>query len=602
MANSAIRIPIPGSIIDAASAVDGDLLYFDSTIGNGGSFVNFKPLIQDIRPFTKNSTLDFYVSVKNQAETSSWESATAKAMTLAAGLNAEGLPVETDMRLGVNLSVGRPSHNLEVVGDIMVWGNGLEGGDILGRINYYSNDTATPSASFSNLIFSTPLKAHTDPELDAVQSSLRTGRLLVKHPTSKATYFARLEDILSPGNGISVTDNTVSIGSIDSIESATGFTIRLDTNESGGESEAFRVVESVTLPNGQASDFSLLKVVRQHKAVVEWNAGAFQIGDEVSQAWPAVKMAVGTGSRFLPSGFLVEDGAPVTADDTDIATLDQEGYTSISAGGSVYARLFGPVAANPADIILTGPAGLPNQAIYFDSALQSSATATEGNGRFGFLPGIGTMWASNGYANPGSFVAGFLNKHGDGGGIKVKSGDINNDEFSLFLENGDLFYSTSQTTGTANELTARQFTIAENPSNGAPNEQYQNIVAANAPVFTVRATTGDTFVRGFLVMPFLPGINSDVDGTDASPVGNAGAGVSDGVTIYSTHVNASGVVSIRRYAWSTAGNAWVGPSATFTLPKGTVYCDASGNVKIARQGSHIPNHGLNGVSTWRVSD
>jgi len=601
MANSAIRIPIPGSIIDAASAQDGDLLYFNSTLGQSGSFVNFKPLIQDIRPFTKNSVVDFFVSVKNETETTSWEAATVKAMTLAAALDANNEAVQSDMRMGINLQNGRPSHTLEVVGDLMVWGTGLEGGDILGRINFYSNDTTTPQASFTNLIFSTPLKSHTDAELDAVQSSLRTGRVLAKHPISKQTYFARVEDIAVAGSGVSIVDNTISVGAISSVSSPTGFTIRLDSDRIGGESEAFSVVESVAITGGINADLPLLKLVRQHKPVVNWVGGSFQIGDDNSQTWPAVKMAVGAGSRYLPSGLLIEDGAPVTADDTDVSTLDQEGYGSTTAGGSVYARLFGAVAANPADIIITGTSGQPTTAFYYDKAISAPATNGTSSGRFGFLPGIGTMWDKNGYANPGSFVAAFLNKHADGGGIKVKASDVNNDEFALFLENAAVQYDTTKVTGANGELEARNKVIFVDPASSVPNGQYRNILAADAPVFTVRASTGDTFVRGMLVMPFLPGITSDFTGTDATPT-PSGTGVADGTVIFTTHTTNAGIVSIRKYTWNTAGNAWVGPSAEYTLPKGTVYCDGSGNVKIARAGTHIPNHGLNGVSLWRTSD
>jgi hypothetical protein len=610
MANSAIRIPIPGSIINAPSAEAGDMLRFDPLLGQGGTFVNFKPLIGDMYPFTKNAVLDFYVSVKDQTETSVWSDAVAKGMTLAASLNLNGVPQVNDIRLGINLPSGRPNYTLEVVGNMMVWGNGVEAGNIKGRIQYYQGGVGTDTTS-EYLIFKTPIKSHTDAELDAVQNSLKTGRLLTKHPTTKETYFARVEDIMVAGDGISIQGNTVSVnvgasftegGGLNEISSPAGLTIRLDSNRTGGENEAFKVVESVSLPNGQAVDFSLLKVVRQHQAVVDWNGTEFVIGEDTSQTWPAVKMAVGAGTRLLPSGFLIEDGAPVTADANTEEILDQEGYPSTASGGSTYARLFGAVAANPADIILTGAAGDPATAVYYDKQQQVLVSTSQSTGRFGFLPGFGSMFYDNGYANPGSFVAGFLNKHPDGGGIKVKSGDNNNDEFSLFLENGDVSYDTSVTTGSRSDLTARQFTIAPNPTDAVTNGEYRNIVASNAPVFTVRATTGDTFVRGFLVMPFLPGINSTVNGVDNNPTGSKGSGSADGELLYSTHTDATGRVSIRRYTWNAASSRWIGPNATFTLPKGTVYAKADGTLAITKVGDHIPNHGLNGVSNWLLSD
>jgi len=591
MANSAIRIPIPGSIIDAVGAEAGDLLTFDPNVGQGGSFVNFRPLIQDLRPFTKNSVLDFYVSVKSQSETSIWSDATAKGMSLAAALDSSGLPVVDDMRLGINLSSGRPTHTLEVVGDIMVWGNGVEAGDVVGRLKFFrgADGTGGGDTTTANLIFNTPLANSTDSELDALQSSLRNGRLLLRHPVSKDTFFARLEDILTPGSGIQITDNTVSLGEISELTSATGFTVRMDSDESGGESEAFRVVESVNISTG-AVDFPLLRLVRGHQSVVDWVGGQFQLGLNGSQQWPTVKFGVGTGSRFLPGGMVIEDGAPVTAGDGT-----QEGYASGGSGGSYYARLFGAVAANPADIILTGTAGNPNSAFYYDAGNSQAATSVNGSGRFGFLPGIVTM-ANGGIANPGSFVSGFLNKHQDGGGVKIKACDTNGDEFALFMENGEVSYVTGATGGAITQLEARHYAIAEDVTIVNPTDQYQNILASHAPVFSVRATTGDTFVRGFMVMPFMPGINSDIDG---NPTVN---GVSSSDVVYSTSVDTgTNVVTMKKFQWdpTAMGGAglWV-LAAAFTLPKGTLYSDANGNVKIARGGQHIPNHGLNGITSW----
>jgi hypothetical protein len=606
MANSAIRIPIPGSIINAPGAQEGDLLYFNSTLGQGGSFTNFKPLITDLRPFTKNSVLDFYVSVLSESESTVWENATTKGMTLAAGLDGGGGILANDIRLGVNLAIGRPSHTLEVVGDLMVWGDGTRGGDIIGSIKYYQGNDGSSGGTpaYEHLIFETPRKSHTDAELNAVQSSLREGRILAKHPTTKQTYFARIEDILSPGEGIAISGNTVSLNqNISNITSDNGVTIKLDNNQNGGETEALSVVESVSLPNGQPTDFPLVKVVRCHTPNVQWSGSAYVLGSTSSQEWPTVKMTVGTGTRLVPAGLVIEDGAPVTADGGE---SDQDGYAS-GLGGSFYARLFGAVASNPADIIITGSAPDPLQAYYYDVGLGADSRESTSSGRFGFLPGVPEFFGSGGYSNPGSFVAGFLNKHIDGGGVKVKVGDENGDEFALFMENSDIVYDTGATGGdvVTAPLNARHYTIAEDHVGGTVNDQYRNVLAEHAPIFTVRATTGDTFIRGLLTMPFLPGINSDVDGVDTSPVGSS-VGANEGEVIYTTHTSSAGVVSIRKYEWcftcGPAGAATWTLKAIYTLPKGTLYCDASGNLKIARAGNSITNHGLNGVTSWLLSD
>jgi len=588
MANSAIRIPIPGSIIDAVNAVDGDMLIFNQTIGQNGAFVNFKPLIQNLQPFTGQSVLDFYVSLTGGTGTS-WENATVRGMTLAAAqYSGSGTPISTDIRLGINIDegYGRPSHTLEVAGDICVWGRGTKGGDMVGTLDFYNAPIGTnpPSLAPGNLLFKTPIKLHTTAELDGVQNTLRAGRLLVRHPTNSETYFARLEDILTPGTGIQITNNTVSLAEFCEINCPTGFTVRMDTDETGGESEAFQVVESVEAA-GTVVDFPLLRLVRQHGGAITWNGTAFQIGANTDQTVPSgTKMGVGTGNRFLPGGVVVEN---------------------LAAQSCRYARLFGPVADNPADITITGTANDPSTAIYHDISGSASATELTGTGRFGFLPGFESMaGTAGGYANPGSFVSGFLNLETDGGGIKIKACDGNNDEFALFMENGELDYLTSATGGSNIDLKARHFAIQDDVSNATPNNQYMNILANDAPIFSVRAASGDTFVRGFLSMPFLPGINSVLDRAPNAQGSPPDTGT-PGEIKRTTEVN-SGVVTIKKYQFFSTGGPGNGAEwklmAQFELPKGTLYSDANGNVKIARDGNNVVFHGLGGVSDWTHSD
>jgi len=589
MANSAIRIPIPGSIIDAVNAVDGDMLIFNQSIGQNGAFVNFKPLIQNLQPFTGQSVLDFYVSLTGGTGTS-WENATVRGMTLAAAQQGgSGNPISTDIRLGINLEEGegRPSHTLEVAGDICVWGRGTKGGDMVGTLDFYNAPTGTepPSLAPGNLLFKTPIKFHTTTELNDVQNTLRTGRLLVRNADNKQTYFARLEDILTPGTGIQVTDNTVSLAEFCEINCPTGFTIRMDTDRTGAESDEFRVVERFGYHTdaGGVADFPLLRLVRQHGDAITWNgtASAFQIGDPDNNAQTSrkLKMGIGTGNRFLPGGMMIEN---------------------LGSYGCRYARLFGPVAANPADIIITGTAGHPETAIYHDISGSASATEVAGTGRFGFLPGFASMITgglSGGFANPGSFVSGFLNRDADGGGIKIKACDNNNDEYALFMENGELGYLTSATGGSNIDLQARHFAIQDDVTSTNPNDQYKNILANDAPVFSVRAASGDTFVRGFLSMPFLPGINSDLN---QAPL--VTGGLSTGDVTRTTEVDSNKKVTINKYEFcASCGSGGIAQwvlKAQFELPKGTLYSDANGNVKIARGGPNVLYHGLNGVTSW----
>ena len=76
MANnySAIRIPIPGNVIDTPNAANGDLLVFSN-----GKYQNFKPLVLDLRPYTNQHALDFRTSI---AGGGSFDEATKRGMLL----------------------------------------------------------------------------------------------------------------------------------------------------------------------------------------------------------------------------------------------------------------------------------------------------------------------------------------------------------------------------------------------------------------------------------------------------------------------------------------------------------------------------------------
>ena len=587
MANSAIRIPIPGSIINAPSSIDGDQLMFDSTAGGGGAYTNIKSLIQDLRPFTRQARLDFYVSMKDITESTVWEDAVTRGMVLSAKLDENDNPVNSDIRLGINLSEGDPTHTLEIVGDFMSWGRGNEGGSICGRVGYFTNyglPAGSQGPTNDNVIFHTPIKkTYTEADLATIKTGLKTsGTVLVRDDldATKKTYFAQAEYYLDDGYGISISGNSINVDDLPIIQSPTGVTVRLDMDANSNE-DLFKVVD--VRHTGITGDYSLLRLARRHDPEVTWDGTKFVVGNPTDQGGQGVRLSIGTGNRIVPSGFVMEDGI----------TIDG------SPHGSYYARLFGKVA-NPDDIVITGGSPYdPTTAFYYDTNTSQSSAVVQGTGQFGFLAGIDNMQSYGGYANPGSFVAGFLNKHNDGGGVKIKANDVNNDEFALFMENGEVDspYNPAITGGSNGELNARHFTIAVDTTDTDVTSQYKNILAEHAPVFTVRATTGDTFIRGMVVLPFLPGINSQYTGT---PSGSAQIGV----MVYSTVKDAEGVVTIKRWTYSDLGGGlfgWV-QSASYILPKGTLYAEADGTVKIAKGGDQIANHGLDGVESWITSD
>ena len=600
MSNSAIRIPIAGSIINAPSAESGDMLFFDPLAGAGGSFVNFKPLVTDMRPFTKNGRLDFYVSVKDKTEATIWDNAVSLGATLLAH-EVDGEFVTNDIRFGVNLNGDVPTSTMEIGGDLFSWGRGNIGGGFVGVMSYYTGVTSLPGPSFENLIFATPTKSHTEAELDAIASDLRQGDLLIRNSTTKNTFFGKLEHFAVAGNGVSITGNTIEIAPLSSITSNAGITVRIDADANTREDQ-FKVVE--TLDTG---DYNLLSLTRTHGTGLTWNAttNAFEYGTAANETWPVVRFGVGTGARAIPSGFVMEDGVPVTASSPDLLETDAASFSTHQA------RLFGPVANKPHEIIITGTAGDTSSANYFDTRTNTSCFAITG-GRFNMLMGVSGM--GGGIANPGSFVASFLSKHNDSGGVKIKTGDTNNEEFALFIESGGVT-GFAGTSGSSADLSARNLAILVDDTSGAANAQYKNIVAADAPVFTVRASSGDTFIRGFLNLPFMPGLNSIWDGVIAGDGSisqpslngdgwNGGIVPPTGFAFNGIYKNQSGEVFARRYQKieiSPGNPAWQ-LVASFTLPKGTMYSTVDGTVKIVKSGVVYPNHGLNGVSNWTLSD
>lgn len=619
MANSAIRIPIPGSIISAADAANGELLRFDAQSGNGGAFVNFKPLITDMFAFTRQGKLEFRVSLKDQTETTSWEAATKLGMVLAAG-TINGEFNANDIRLGVNIGTASiPARTLEVNGDFKFWGNaGGDAGAVLGRVAFYKvpTDGTQRGETPANRLFFTPISADapTDP---AVLARLKgsNGRFLAIDTVTSASYMVQLDDCVAAGNGITITDNTISLAPVTGVESTEGFTITLDTNRNGDEQDMFVIRESVTGNGSNVIKHPLLSLVRTHQPLLRWNGTRFVMGTSESSKWPTVKLGVGTGDRFLPSGLLIEDGEPVVG----WADVPTEGYISSSPASLRFARPFGKVSQIGSNVELASIDELnptdPNLAYWYDSFNGIFITDPSKAGRFGFLPAIGSMGGDHAIANPGSYVAAFLSKHPDSGGIKIKTGDRNNDEFALFIENGDVEDTSLSVTGSINDFT--QGLLGRNASLGFDSgitgtlSEYANAVVADGPVFTVRAGSGDTFVRGFLVMPFLPGMQAD---TNSAPSGVAANGthvyqcfentttspVTDPLGTVTQGADVSGIiggVTMRRWTFDSSLSTWV-ISASYSLPRGAVYCDANGSLKIVRKGTDIKNHGIGGITRW----
>jgi hypothetical protein len=101
---SAIKIPVPGNLIDTPGAVDGHLLYYDNETN---VYKNFKPLIVDLRPNTNNRKLEFNVSVSSSND--SYDLITETGMIL------EKEITDGDFKLTVNgeIQVGRTTGSVD---------------------------------------------------------------------------------------------------------------------------------------------------------------------------------------------------------------------------------------------------------------------------------------------------------------------------------------------------------------------------------------------------------------------------------------------------------------------------------------------------------
>jgi hypothetical protein len=388
--------------------------------------------------------------------------------------------------------------------------------------------------------------------------------------------------LITGGNGIAVSGNSISVVGVSDLASSEGVLVRVDTNTN--DVSAF-VVSDVTNLDGSPDNIQMLSVSRQHGQLPSVVNGSYVLGNGNDQASNGVKVAIGTGfaggSRLPCGALLVEDGIQTT-NLIDTSITNQNGMGSQVAR---FARLFGPVAGNPGAVGITGNGNIDSTVRYYDVGLSIDTTSVTGGGRFGYLPALSTITGSGSvvevdgaYAFPGSFVGAFLNKDQFGGGIRVKACDISNKEFALFLENG-----TAQI-----GFDGRQ-NVWPAAAGDVPNHLYKDWQASDAPVFTVRATSGDTFIRGMLVMPFLPGIQAQAS-APSPPGADYFSVITDGTT---------GVVTLHKLVWN--GSAY-NSASSYTLPKGTIYADNNGNIKIAKGGSHITNHGLNGVGNWRTCD
>lgn len=105
---SAIKIPVPGNLIDTPNAENGHLLHFQD-----GVFTNFKPLIVDLRPDTAHRQLSFAVSVDGGNKT--WGELTETGMVF----SKDTPGTDNDFRLTVNSNV-IGNATVDIKGDLAI--------------------------------------------------------------------------------------------------------------------------------------------------------------------------------------------------------------------------------------------------------------------------------------------------------------------------------------------------------------------------------------------------------------------------------------------------------------------------------------------------
>lgn len=136
---SAIKIPVPGNLIDTPGAQNGHLLHF-----NDGVYTNFVPLIVDLRPDTGNQNLTFNVSVGSGDD--SYNDLTETGMYLQRA-NTDS----NDMRLSINNGTQMGNANLHVEGNTQIT-EGLVLGPA-GKNLYFDNTGYTRPTTSTNSKF-----------------------------------------------------------------------------------------------------------------------------------------------------------------------------------------------------------------------------------------------------------------------------------------------------------------------------------------------------------------------------------------------------------------------------------------------------------------
>ena len=394
MAYSAIKIPVPGNLIDTPNALNGHLLKFSE---DGGVYRNFRPLVLDLSPDTGNKVLNFKVSTGTFG---SYDETTQTGMFLAKGPGGNQI---NDFKLSINLGETEPQATLDVGGNLSV-----------------GKSTST------NYIF---------PDGQAPATATHKRKILNLDIDSKIKFLLLSDIAWSRDNSISITGNDIIVNPdylADNLYGA-GYGIRItgsDDGVSGGVIEADLEWLRRNNPNPPLSQYSSA------------DGGLFHVTGGLSLTGGVLALGDITKDVRTGDGVKVEsvDGKIKISADTQFLSQDKAVFSFGSGIG--YTNL----AASSFDVISTPwERGLEGAHYYVGFAPQSSGSSVEharleGHGEFPLTGG----WWSTGQADGDAryYVASFKggDTHNDMfsddiGGIEILTQDINNDEFAIKCEN-----------------------------------------------------------------------------------------------------------------------------------------------------------------------
>ena len=383
---SAIKIPVPGNLIDTPNAEQGHLLRF-----NNGVYSNFKPLIIDITPDSGARSLTFNVSIGTAG---SYDATTETGMFLSKNSNSSGI---NDFSLNINGGRFAATSTLGVNGDVSI-----------GQTNQYIFPDGATRPEFESK-FIPLLKSDGNIEFDFLSSIAKTpdNTINVSGNDISVNRDVLAFNLYTAGDGINLTGQSDSVtGGV--IEADLEY-LRANNNPELTSSGLFHATGGVGISGGHISlDGSDLKA-----------AGVFDSGYSITFEQKTTQMTISVDPTVLGKDgelFTFRNGIALSI---EAGKEDRFLDTPFAHGGN----------SNDPD---------EDGAVYLATGGSQIASHLRFEG-FGDFRAITGGWDATGSVTGGRHYVMSLSSLNmtthDGGGLEILTKDFNNDEFAIKHEN-----------------------------------------------------------------------------------------------------------------------------------------------------------------------